>query len=279
MAQAWEDEDPLTMEALNIELDAYGLPLLEEELHWEQLRGEFDPPEGFRFHNQRHSETIKFMNKEGLHSYWKPDKDMKRVMNEMVGNTNRRIQHIVHILLMGEVPQEVIASKVSEQLRLTKSLTIGMISYYRHYFWRVNSLTVYEWEALLQGDPHFDKYIASLYCGPKQALFRAGMFPEYDFRQALRDTHRQVAFRLEYLAHKPDDKQVISQLISLSREQRSLYDVLYGEGGGLEDEMRKIRRFLMTHTIPDVKTLDELIKNKGSYSDDGSDDLPSKKKR
>lgn len=272
LAADWgDDESEIDLDSVNFTLQDYGLPVATEEM-FERLRSIFVAPENFHFNSPSHEETIVFMREEKIHTIWDPDEDMKRVLSEMLGDTNRILQQTVHILMMGDVPSIIVAQHVSKKYRLTESITEDMVDLYRHYFWRVRNLNEREWEALLADDPHFDKYISSLYCGAQQAMFRAGFNPRYDVKQALRDTHRQVTFRIQYMGFKSDSKRNIDLLIKMSREQRSLYAILYGEGGGFAEQMREVRRFLLEHKIPDVKALDELIGEDGSYSGDGTDE-------
>ena len=267
LAESWGDEeDPINLESINLTLKSYGLPRMTEP-QFEFLRAIFEVPETFCFEDRNHEESVKFMKREKLYSIWTATNgDMKRVLEEMLGTS---LQHTVHLLLMGDVPSNVIAKKVSKKFRLRASLTPGMIDHYRHYFWRVHSLSEGEWEEFLGANRYFDQFMAALYGGDQQALFRAGFHPRYDYKQGLRDTHRQIVFRIQYLGFQPDDKRTISLLIKMSREQRALYNILYGEGGGFEDQVQEIRRFLMQHRKPAVKALQDLIEEEGTYSGDG----------
>ena len=275
LAEAWGDEDnPIDLESINLTLKSYGLPRMTEP-QFEFLRGNFGVPDSFRFNNKNHDASVEFMKKERLYSIWTATNgDMTRVLKEMLGVS---FQHTVHLLLMGDVPSNIIAKKVSRKFRLHASLTPGMIDHYRHYFWRVHNLSESEWAEFLGAERYFDQFMASLYGGDQQALFRAGFNPRYDYKQGLRDTHRQIVFRIQYLGFQPDDKRTISLLIKMSREQRALYNILYGEGGGFEEQIQEIRRFLMQHQKPAVKALQDLIAEEGSYSGDGSAEDPEAK--
>jgi hypothetical protein len=213
--------------------------------------------------------TAEFMREEKLTTIWRPTEDMERAFAEVVGN--RRISYTIHLLLMGDVPHRVIAEKVSKKFRLREALTPGMIDCYAHYFWKPSNMNEAEWAEFLKHSPHQDQLMASLLCGEQQALFRAGFNPKYDYKQASRDTHRQISFRIQYMGHLADDQVTVSQLLKLSREQRSLYDLLYGEGGSLEEQIKEIRRFMMEHKSPNVPSLEELVGEEGSHSEDGED--------
>lgn len=228
-------------------------------------------PEDFLLDDPTHEPSAEFMRKEKLSTIWNPTDDMNRTLLEVVGN--RRITYTIHLLLMGDVPHNIIAQKVSTKFRLRNALTAGMIDCYAHYFWKASCMSESEWASFLALHPQQDQLMASLLCGEQQALFRAGFSPKYDYKQASRDTHRQISFRIQHLGHLPDDKHTIGLLLRLSREQRSLYDLLYGEGGSLEEQMKEIRRFMMQHKNPGVSPLEDLVGENGSHSEDGEDSL------
>lgn len=272
LADSWnEPEQPLTLEAVNLALEDMGLPPVTEK-QWEYLLSTFSAPPEFHFNNLKHEPTIKFMRKEKIYNIWSPTEDVKRVLDMMSDCGDRRYQDDLHILLMGDVPSEVIAEKLSRKYRLKTSITSGMVEAYAHYFWRVKSLTKKEWAAFLRNDEDSDKYLAALYCGEKQALFRAGLNPKYDYKQSLRDSHRQISFRIEFLGHKSDGKMNMDLLTKLTREQRALYDKLFGEGGGFEEQVKEVRRFIMQHKETGIKSFADLLGPGGSYSGDGSED-------
>lgn len=273
LAECWGDPDhPLQFELLSETLRSYGL-LEITEVGFSLIQKSFEPGDEFRFNNRKHKPTADFMRAERIHKMWRPDEHMTRVLDELLGVN--LVTDIIHILLMGDVPAKVIAHLVNKRFRLNPAITAEMVELYHHYFWNVPTLNYAQWEDSLMYHPHKDAYLASLLCGDQQAMFRAGFNPRYDFKQALRDTHRQVTFRIQYLATKPDDKQTINNLIKLSREERALYQRMWSEGGGIKEEAKRVKEFLMEHKIPDVKRLDEFIEEQGSISDDGSvDDSP-----
>ena len=269
LAASWSnDEQDVDVNSTNHTLLGYELPEVSEDA-FNRIRVSFQPPDTFRFRSKKEASTIEFMKEEKIYSLWHPDKDVKRVLQDMLDH--HQLMHITQVLLMGDVPAEIIAEKVSKRFRVDPSITSRMIDIYRHYYWRVSSLGYKGWEKLLRTDPHQDRYMASLYGGPQQALYRVGFNPKYDYKAAMRDTHRQISFRIKHLASKPDDKNIIDLLVKLSREERALFDKLYGEGGGLEEQIRELRRFMMETRNPDVKTLKELVDKLkgGSHSGDG----------
>jgi hypothetical protein len=242
------------------------------EGQWEHLLRVFEAPPDFLFNNTRHGPTAQFMRQEKLFTIWSPNEPMKRVLTEIFGeHGDRSYQHDVHILLMGDLPHKVIADKISRKYRLAASLTEEMIAVYEHYFWRRKSLTKVEWAEFLADAPRVDDYLAPLLCGEQQALFRAGLTPKYDYKESLRDVHRQIAFRIQNLAFRPDTHGSAQTLTALCRELRSVYDILYGEGGGYEDQLKEVRHWIMEHKDANVPSIYQLIEPGGSYSGDGSD--------
>jgi len=272
LAASWGNpEQPLTLEAANQTLGDMGLKLIDDQ-QWDYLLQTFEAPDGFLFNNPRHQPTVDFMKAEKIYTIWVPNQSMSRVLTEIVGDrSNRLYQHDMHILLMGHVPADVIAAKLNKKYMLTKSLTEEMITLYQHYFWKKDCLSKPEWKLFLQGDPNYDDYIAPLFCGEQQALFRAGMNPRYDYKQSIRDMHRQGAFRLQYLAFQPDDMKTIAIFDKLSHRVLTSYAILFGEGGGFDEELQKVRHFIMEHRDAAIPALYDLVGPDGSYSGDGKD--------
>lgn len=271
-AASWDDEEqPLTKETLDESLKVCGL-LRTTDSQWEYYLTTFQPPHDFLFNNQRHGPTAQFMRDEKIYTVWNPNEPMKRILTETLGeHGDRSYQHDLHILLMGGIPPEIIAQKLNKKYRPRRALTEDMIVLYQHYFWRRKSLTRPEWADFLLGHPHFDDFMAPLLCGERQALFRAGMNPKCDYKASMRDTHRQISFRLEYLTFQPDDKRTTDVLTKLAREQRALANIL-GEGGGYEEKLKEVRHFIMTHREKAVGALSDLVGPDGSYSGDGGEE-------
>lgn len=270
LAASWGDpEQPLTFEAVNQTLEDMGLRGMFDK-QWDLLLSTFQPPADFLFNNMRHAPTVSFMKKEKIYTIWVSSKDMSRVLVEIVGDhSNRLYQHDLHILIMGNVPPEIIADKLNKKYFLSKSLTGGMIELYQHYFWKRDSLSKPEWRAFLKGDESYDDYIAPLMCGEQQALFRAGLNPKYDYRQAIRDMHRQGSFRMQYLAFQPDDPRTVELYAKLAREVRASHEILYGEGGGYEERLAEVRHWILQHREMVIPDINDLVGRNGSYSGDG----------
>lgn len=279
LAASWGDRDkPSSIESANETLTSLGLMAITES-QWNRLLGVFQAPPDFLFNNARHGPTVAFMRQERIYTIWQPNEDMRRVLSEIFGDHgDRSYQHDIHILLMGDVPHKVIADKISQKYRLPTSLTEGMITVYEHYFWRRKSLTKVEWVDFLQLFPARDDYLSPLFSGEQQALFRAGLNPKYDYKQSLRDAHRQISFRIQTLAYKSDDYGNVKTLTTLCRELRSLYQILYGEGGGYEEQLKEIRHWIMEHRDEAIPAIMDLVGPDGSYSGDGSEPEKTKNK-
>ena len=73
----------------------------------------------------------------------------------------------------------------------------------------------------------------------------------------------------------PDTLNTMRLITMLSREERALYERLFGEGSGLIEQAREIRLFMMEHKVPNVKALDKFIaEHGGSHSSDGTEPRP-----
>jgi len=273
MAVSWSNpEEPLTLASVNQSLEDLCLPEMTEK-QWEYLLSKFVGPADFLFNNPRHAPTITFMRQEKIYTFWCPDEPMKRVLNEMVGDhCNRSYQHDMHILLMGNLPFDFIALNLSKKYLLHRSLTEHMVELYAHYFWKRDNLSKIQWQSFMLGDPNYDDYIAPLVSGEQQALFRAGLNPKYDCKAAVRDVHRQIAFKAQYLGFKQDDKKSLDSLIKLGRELRAYHSVLFGEGGGYEEQLQEVRHWILDHRDAAIPALTDLVGPDGFYSGDGKED-------
>lgn len=268
LAQVWgADEADTTMVTLNTELKSFGLLQLTED-QYDHIRATFNPPDGFRFNNKKHKESKDWMTQEALHAFWTPKADDKRVLDELVDG-HQLVKHDLHILLMGNIPHEVIVSKLNTKYRLNPGLTVRMIATYTHFFWNVKHCGHAEWDELLTGKPYKDSYLAALYCGEQQALYRAGFSPRVDGNRALKESYRQAFFRLEALRFQPDSKATTDAYAKLTARLLGVHDVLYSAGSGLQDQLKQFRQLMMKHDDPNIQAIDEVIEAVGSYSDNG----------
>lgn len=272
LAQAWGNDDQDTsMVILNRTLEAFGL-LYMTELDYDRIKATFTPPEGFRFNNYTHKSTKQFMEAEKIHTLWRPSKEDKRVIVELVDG-HRQVKHDLHLLLMGFLPHGVIAQKLNSKYRLQPNITDRMVSTYHHYFWNVPNASFEIWDNLLAGNKYQDAFMAALHCGEQQALYRAGFSPRVDGNRAMKEAYRQAYFRLEALRFMPDTKQTTDSYAKLAARLMNIHEILYSQGTGLQDQLKQFRQIMMKHNDPDVKAVDRIIDKMegGSYSGDGED--------
>jgi hypothetical protein len=92
-----------------------------------------------------------------------------------------------------------------------------------------------------------------------------------DGSRALKESFRQAYFRLEYLRHLPDSKNVMAHYATLTSRIMALYELLYAQGGGLQEQLKQFRQIMMKHNDPDIPAIDKIIDKVagGSYSGDG----------
>ena len=268
LAQVWGNEEiETTMVSLNTTLKSFGLLELTEH-HYDTIKATFHPPEGFRFANKKHKPSRDFMVSERIHALWIPKDDDARVLKDIVDG-NQLVKHDLHILLMGNLPHDVIVAKLNGKYRLNPGLTARMVETYKHFFWNVTHCSYDEWDVLLNGKAHKDACMAALYCGEQQALYRTGFSPRVDGNRAMKEAYRQAFFRMEALRFQPDAKTTTDAYSKLTARLLGVHDVLYSAGTGLQDQLKQFRQLMMKHNDPDVKAIDAVIDKVGSYSDDG----------
>jgi len=276
LAQAWgEEEQDTTLPALNKSLHEFGLPGMMES-QYDALMADFKPPDGFRFNNKKHAPTKEFMEEEKIYGLWSPTKEEKRVLLEIVDGS-AGVRHDLHLLLLGNLPHDVVAAKLNGKWRLSPKFSEQMIDTYAHYFWNVGNTSQEDWSALLESKPYRDAFMAALRCGEQQALYRAGFSPRVDGTRALKEAHRQAYFRLEALRFEPDSKLTAEIYSKLTARMMSLHEALFAEGSGLQEQLKQFRQIMMKKKDPKVKAIDDVISAVGSYSEDGTEDLKPEK--
>jgi len=281
LAQAWdeepdvledeaEDREPLTSaESLSVSLRLIGLPAVGDQLY-KYLRMQVRPPKTFKFDVKNHKPSVQFMKQEKIYTLWKPEPIMKKVMT-MIVQGHSLLKKDLHILLMGGLPHTIIADKLNTKYQMHPSLTEDVIDHYYHYFWNVGICSHEHWEYLLRGTTHYDDLIASLYCGEQQAMYRAGFSPIVNGKTALKDAFKQIHFRVQALRYMGDNKSSIDMVSKMSARMLTLYNAIFQEGEGLQEQLREFRSVLMKHEPADVSTFDELVSKVGSHSGDGKD--------
>ena len=254
---------------LNQSLKVLGIPELLES-HFNHIWSQFNPPADFRILDHYHEPTVRFMEEQKISAMWREDPEVKRAVEEIIVE-RPQLQFRVNVLLLGRVPSKAIAEKLSEKFSMFPPMTERMIDLYKHYFWKVDHAGYDEWNELLATSAYHDHYMASLYNGESQAMWRAGFSPKVDVKKSLKEAQKHIYFRLKALEAQPSSKFVLDQTIKLARELRYLYAALYAEGEGLLERLRELRIFLMKHDIPDVKELEQLVDRSqgGGFSGDG----------
>lgn len=269
LAQAWGDEDSdMTLPVLNKMLSEFGvLGLL--EVQYDYIMQDFSPPDGFKFNNVKHAPTRQFMEDEKILAMWKEDRTIQRIYLEIIDG-HCMVQHDIHLLLLGRVPNDIICQKLNAKWSLSPEFTEGMLDAYQHYFWNVGNVRMEEWSELLGMKPYKDAFMAALMCGEQQALYRAGFSPRVDGNRALKEAHRQAYFRMEALRFEPDSKSTIEAWNKISARLLNLHERLFAEGSGLADQLKQFKQIMMKRKDPNVKAMEKVINSVGSYSDDGS---------
>ena len=270
LSRSWSNpEDADTAGTINHLLSTYDFPPLTDD-HYNNIVSVFEPHDGFRFSNRSNPDVAAFMREEKIYSLWSPTPEDSRVIPEILEG-HQHLRLTINLLLMGGLPNFVIAEKVNERYLLTPPITERMVALYRHYFWNVSNTSQEEWALLLNGSKFQDAYLSALHCGEQQAMFRAGFRPRVEGRVALMDAYRQVHFRLQSTQYWPDSKFTVSTISTLVSKLTALHEVLYAEGAGAEDLLKKFRSVVMKNRKTDAVSIDDVVdKTKGSFSNDGS---------
>jgi hypothetical protein len=277
LASKWGQEEFLEINAINQSLQVLGLPGL-LGYHYNDIFSRFYPPPDFCITSRFNEVTARFMEEHKITAMWKEDPELKTAIDEIIIK-RPQLQFRINVMLLGRVPNQVIAERLSERFSVLPALSERMIELYKHYFWKVDCAGYEEWDNILCSSVYRDHYMSSLHNGESQALWRAGFSPKVDVKKALKETQKHIYFRLKALEAQPSSKEVLDQSIRLSRELRALYSALHSEGDGLPESLRELSRFLMRHDAPDVKELEHLVNrgDGGGFSEDGGvQDIDSK---
>jgi len=221
-------------------------------------------PKYVQFHNPRHKKTSEFMDRMGVREIWNPGPGEREVF---VILKNHLVQDTIKILLMGRVSPLDIASRVSRKFDI--NLPVPAVQLYYRYFWNVQKASATEWNDHLRGNYLRSHLMASLHGSPGQALYRAGFNPRIDGAVSLKDLQRTLHYRLEATRMMPDNTDTASILSRLSNQLLTVHQVLYGEGAGLEDTLRKFREFRMELKKVEATPIHELAPH-GNYSNSGA---------
>jgi hypothetical protein len=261
VAKGWPNgENPVT---INQSLEDLGLLKISDE-EFDRIAASLSPPKGFVPQNPSHQPTMKFMRAEKIFSIWQPSKDDKDVLDLFLVP---QVKETIQILLMGRLPAEEIAIRVDK--KYSRETSVKLIEAFSHYFWNVKLASLQEWNELLYRHSLRDHYLAALWGSRNQALFRAGFSPQIDGKKALREAHRNIAMRLEASRMLPDTKDTTAILGRLSKELVMVHMALFGEGAGLEESMRDLKKFKMERNEENNVVSIHSLAPKGNFSGSG----------
>lgn len=271
LAKEWNSDDPsFTVELANLKLKGYGLPRIADTA-FSLLRAEFNPPDNFSL---RSRSSLSFLRREKIATLVSPTNGTKRMVDELWRGSKLLLRSL-HLLLIGGVDDTLIARKLGERFNTgSEPFTSSMIAAYRHYFWNVDACTHKEWEAHLHECKGRDagNYIAALYAGPEQAMFRAGFSPKVDGSTLLKETQRQLYYSMQLLRFEPMDRSTINMLSTLSGRIVAVDEAMRSGGGSLQEILDKFRSIVLKRNRNTSISISELVSElEGSYSEDGKE--------
>jgi hypothetical protein len=238
LAKGWSNGTE-TFKTVSVTLKNYGLLEISQEA-FESIHDQFSPPPSFFFQNRKHPSTANFMREQKIYTMWAP-KAEERAAVELIRLP--LVREAIQILLMGHVSPEDIATRVGG--KFNQEMTARAVQTYAHYFWNVDLCGFQEWAYHLHGNPMRDSYLSSLVGSPNQALYRAGFSPQINGKQALRETHRSLAMRIEATRRFPDTRDTALMLAALTKSFLDVHTALHGEGAGMEEMMKEFLKFKM----------------------------------
>jgi hypothetical protein len=275
LAKGWANGSE-SHKTVQVTLKRYGLLDVSEEA-FEMIRDQFSPPAAFFFQNRKHPATAAFMREQKIHTLWAPKADEKIAIDLL---RLPLVREALQILLMGRVEPKDIATRISGRYKV--EVTERTIQTYAHYFWNIDLCGFEEWSKLLYGHPLRDSYLASLVGSPNQALYRAGFSPQINGKQALRETHRALAMRIDATRRFPDTRDTALMLSALTKSLLDVHTALHGEGAGMEEMMREFLKFKMQRQkiaeghASNVVPIRELARG-GNFSGSGKKELAAPK--
>lgn len=274
LAKGWANGSE-SHKTIQVTLKRYGLLDISEEA-FEMIKDQFSPPQTFFFQNRKHPATVAFMREQKIYALWAPKADEKFAIDLL---RLPLVRETLQILLMGRVDPEDIATRVAGKYKA--AVTARTVQTYAHYFWNVDLCGFTEWSAMLHGNPLRDSYLAALVGSPNQALYRAGFSPQINGKQALRETHRALAMRIDATRRFPDTRDTALMLSALTKSLLDVHTALHGEGAGMEEMMREFLKFKMQRQkmpegqVSNVVPIRDLAKT-GNYSGSGKKELAAK---
>jgi len=257
--------EEVTRDLLTLQLP----PLLGEwelERHLRQVK----LPRNFQFWNAGHKPSATFMRKHNIYEMWVPSNDDKRLFDMLA---LKPVVDTVKLLVMGRINVAEIPDWVRQKHKV--DIDPKTLHLFQHYFWDTDAASYDEWSIYLRSTAS-KHHLLSAYSGsPAQALYRAGFNPRIDGKRALTDVQRSIHFRLEATRSMPDNSETASIISRLAKELAAIHQVLYGEGAGLEEVLRKFQQLRMANKDPNVVDIRNLAPN-GNFSNSG---VKSKEKK
>jgi hypothetical protein len=246
------------------------LPPLLGEWELERYLNQVKLPRSFQFWNPNHGSSAEFMRDQGIYEMWAPTASDKRLFDML---SLKPVVDTVKLLIMGRVNVVEIPDWVRQKHKV--DIDPETLRLFKHYFWDTDIASYDEWSVYLRSSAS-KHHLLSAYAGsPAQALYRAGFNPRIDGKRALNDVQRSIHFRLEATRSMPDNAETASIISRLAKELASIHQVLYGEGAGLEEVLRKFQQLRMANKDPGVVDIRKLAPH-GNFSNSGVKDKEKK---
>lgn len=223
-------------------------------------------PRYLQFGNPHHTATADYMKKAGVYSAWRPAPGERELFYSLL--KLNMVKDLIKILLMGRVSPLEISSRVSKKFKV--DIPVPAVELFHYYFWNVPIVSHNEWREHLRGDFLKDHMMSALDGSPGQALYRAGFNPKIDGDITLKDLQRTIHYRLEATRMMGDNSETASIISRLSKELVAVHQILYGEGAGLEDTLKKFREFKMELKNSNVQDIRVLAPH-GNFSNSGTE--------
>lgn len=109
------------------------------------LRDRIVPPKPFYPENETHTESFRFMKREGLLKAFQPDRYYKEALRILA---RPRWRELVESMILSGAPNDVVAHAV--RVRMKESMAETSIKIYKHFFWNIDLLESIEMRALLE---------------------------------------------------------------------------------------------------------------------------------
>lgn len=239
------------------------LPPLLGEWELERQLKRIKLPRNFQFWNEHHKASATFMREHNIYEMWVPTDSDKRLFDLL---SIKPVVDTVKLLIIGRVDMAEIPDWVRQKHKV--DIAPDTLRLFRHYFWDTDAASYDEWSIYLRGTASKHHLLSSYSGSPAQALYRAGFNPRIDGKRALTDVQRSIHFRLEATRSMPDNAETAGIISRLAKELAAIHQVLYGEGAGLEEVLRKFQQLRMANKDPGVVDIRDLAPQ-GNFSNSG----------